>query len=1142
MHAFLVYCPENSNVAENITVNLKKGGVDLSHDTRRLSDRMNEYKAFSANAGDPIILLISDNFLKDKACMFEALNFLQNPSLKNRIVPVIADGRTVDSRGKVNYSTTKFERVSNVIHYMNFWQDQYLELRKRKRDEQIENEDEFNQNLTIIRAISSEIGEFLRILRSTQYVEFDSFYDNKYEPFYRKAGWNNAFAQSRELELVPFLKEDVSEQEIDVDINSIPGIQMLSDKVQKEDVIKEEILEVLEEPPIETEKEQVLEAVTEVKDVIQTEKEETLDKAEELVEAVVEESSVEGSNLLNKVSDYKNNLKSDVADAMDEASDKIDEVVEDAVEETTDVVESVVTQEDTEVSDDLSNDERKEKEEFEKEGLSYQDKSSYDLLVSLFEDEPPANGDVQPTEDNNILKAVESEPNSVVNEVDLEEVIEEVIENEIATEEVIEEVTEKVAEETETEDHSAMIEEIKNDIVAIQDELENPSEEIQEPVEEEVVVNIYDSANIQTLLSQGDTLAAMKILKEVLTEQPENIDARYQYALVLSDQINNYSEAQEQLKTVISLAPDHIEAQLRLAELQELDQDFINAKHSYEKAIDANSDYPGLHFKYANLLYNQFRAQKKNAIKHYKVAVEQDENNIDALYQLAVAQYEFMGKPKKALKKFQKVIQMEPNHAFANYDIAVLYYELDKPKLAAQYYYDAYQNNPELRTDKNDEAFKVDKYLFAPQEEVLEEITIDDVSDLNGTYELTSEDQNAVAPNDKGITYEKIEELLEEEDTFEELEDESAVIESKTEEPIESVEDILDEITEEATEEIVEDDADDTPLELANNADITEEAETDVEETTEEAITDKTTEEGTEEQVEDKSGSEDDEEWELPGIPKEFVKPYVKKEREDEVVRETKGVIMITGATSGIGYATAQLFAFHGYDLIITGRRIKRLEELRENFRNTYDSDVEILCFDVRNADACQSAMERMGEKFQNIDILINNAGLARGLDPVHEGDIEHWDDMIDTNIKGLLYMTRLVSPGMVKRGKGHIVNIGSIAAKEVYPKGNVYCATKHAVDALTKGMRIDLVPHGIKVSAIHPGAVEETEFSMVRHGQDENKAKDYQDFTPVNARDIAETIHFIVTRPAHVNIQDLLIMGTQQASASIADKSGRKF
>lgn len=249
--------------------------------------------------------------------------------------------------------------------------------------------------------------------------------------------------------------------------------------------------------------------------------------------------------------------------------------------------------------------------------------------------------------------------------------------------------------------------------------------------------------------------------------------------------------------------------------------------------------------------------------------------------------------------------------------------------------------------------------------------------------------------------------------------------------------------------------------------------------------------------------------------------------------------VLITGATSGIGLATAREFAMHGYDLILTARREDRLNELKKELTSAFSVDITTLCFDIRSQQECSAAMTSVQRP---IDILINNAGLARGLDFIHEGNLEHWEQMIDTNLKGLLYMTRLVSPGMVARKSGHIINLCSTAGKEIYPKGNVYCATKFAVEALTKAIRADLYMHGIRVSQVSPGHVESTEFARVRFDWDEQKASIYEDFNPLTSKDVAEAIYFIASRPPHVNVQDILMMGTQQAGSMMLDRSGRKY
>jgi 3-hydroxy acid dehydrogenase/malonic semialdehyde reductase len=244
-------------------------------------------------------------------------------------------------------------------------------------------------------------------------------------------------------------------------------------------------------------------------------------------------------------------------------------------------------------------------------------------------------------------------------------------------------------------------------------------------------------------------------------------------------------------------------------------------------------------------------------------------------------------------------------------------------------------------------------------------------------------------------------------------------------------------------------------------------------------------------------------------------------------------IALITGATSGIGEACAHVFAREKFNLILTGRRLDRLEKLADDLHKKYNVEVAIGNFDIRDRDQVVNNLEKLPSEWKKVDVLINNAGLSQGLDPIQNGSFDDWDTMIDTNIKGLLYVSKVVANWMINNAFGHIINLGSIAGKEVYANGNVYSATKFAVDSLTKGMRIDLLPYGIKVSAVQPGAVE-TEFSEVRFKGDKERAKKvYEGFEPLNANDIAETIWFVASRPNNVNINDIVVMPTAQAGAA---------
>ncbi|MGL5689288.1 MAG: SDR family NAD(P)-dependent oxidoreductase [Bacteroidales bacterium] len=250
-----------------------------------------------------------------------------------------------------------------------------------------------------------------------------------------------------------------------------------------------------------------------------------------------------------------------------------------------------------------------------------------------------------------------------------------------------------------------------------------------------------------------------------------------------------------------------------------------------------------------------------------------------------------------------------------------------------------------------------------------------------------------------------------------------------------------------------------------------------------------------------------------------------------------KKIILITGATSGIGEALAIKLAKEGYSLILTGRRAERLEKLKIELIKEYSANIKTICFDIRDKESVFDAIDQLPQEWSDISVLVNNAGLAAGLAPIQDGLLSDWEQMIDTNLKGLLYITKAILPKMIKKQKGHIVNVGSIAGIETYQNGNVYCATKHAVNSLTSGMRMDLVKFGIKVSQVLPGAVN-TEFSLVRFKGDTDRAnKVYDGFKPLCAQDIADAIQYIIEAPDHVNISDMVILPSAQASAAITER-----
>ncbi|MEH1775968.1 SDR family oxidoreductase [Nostoc sp.] len=248
-------------------------------------------------------------------------------------------------------------------------------------------------------------------------------------------------------------------------------------------------------------------------------------------------------------------------------------------------------------------------------------------------------------------------------------------------------------------------------------------------------------------------------------------------------------------------------------------------------------------------------------------------------------------------------------------------------------------------------------------------------------------------------------------------------------------------------------------------------------------------------------------------------------------------IILITGASSGIGTACARIFAGAGAKLILAARRLERLQQLADTLSKDFSTEIHLLQLDVRDRSAVESTIATLPSAWSEIDILINNAGLSRGLDKLHEGSFQDWEDMIDTNVKGLLYLSRYVVPGMVSRDRGHVVNLGSIAGHQTYPGGNVYCATKAAVRAISEGLKQDLLGTRVRVTSIDPGMVE-TEFSEVRfHGDTERASKVYQGVTPLTADDVADVIFFCVTRSPHVNINEVVLMPVDQASATLVNR-----
>lgn len=856
--SILVFCEENRLFAKHLQEDLGRVGVSFLEDNRAKDDIGNLNQQLK-RGNHSIFLLLSDNFLRSVDCMYDALALIQDQAIKHRLKTIVIPGHNANVEVE-----TKFEKVSNIIQYMNFWQDKYLAMRRAKSKILPEEEIVFNQDFEKVRSISTEVGEFLRVLRGQDYMPIERLEKEYFEWVFNAAGTSTLLEEYKQLPSLNKTVEKEIEEEIPVLLEAIPGMAMLG-----------------------------------------------------LVSAKTEENAMKmpEGKLIDKVIQFK----------------------------------------------------QIETEGRQEEGLAHE------------------------------LNAISI--NEAIEETILEEAPVEIKETSI--EEAEDPIRKAIILKAE-----ALVEKYKEDIEIEEDELRHTVEDL---ITNEPVLSLEE-------MEKG-------ALEEYMQGNPNDMDARYRYALMLLGKES--LEAKSQLGFILNKDESYLKAYNLLADIAIEEEDFLLAKGYLEKSLVLDPSQYFSSYKLANVLNFEFKGSKKTALELYKESLKIEPENVDARYQMAVLLHEHKGKRKKALKQLFKVLQLDPKHLFAHYDLAVIYFENKDKHKAAEHYGKAIALNPELRTEQNDTAFLIDETELETKEAHLireEEIHYNEIESID----------DIISKNGIGIAA--------------------------------------------------------TPAFQSQK-----------EETTLAAV-------------------------QANGLP----------------AKQTPFLVFVTGATSGIGKATAIEFARNGNDLIITGRRKDRLDQLKFDLQDAYGVEVETLCFDVRDFESCKKQIETLPKKLKKIDILVNNAGLAKGLGPIHEGSLEHWEAMIDTNIKGLLYMTRLLSPYMVKRKKGHIINIGSIAGKEVYPNGNVYCGTKHAVVALTKGMRIDLHTHNVRVSCVNPAHVEETEFALVRFDGDGEKAKIYNDFKPVTSSDVAELVYFIATRPAHVNILDVVIQGTQQASAIFVDRSGR--
>jgi NADP-dependent 3-hydroxy acid dehydrogenase YdfG/Tfp pilus assembly protein PilF len=1088
----LAYCTENQMVAAKIASALKEKAT-IEKVVFDFSTGMEALRKATYTGTAPVLLLVSDNFLKSENCMNDALPLIQSLGTAQRLITVTTEG-SYQENGRPVIMPTSFDRVSNVIQYMNHWQDRYLDLRRKKSEG---DEVTFNEKVRVVRTISSEIGELLRYLRSTEYYSFDQFEDSNYIVLYRVLG-------------IPVSEEmAISARPTNVHHTALPT-EMVNSEVLEPALAEEEAynpfangvhfgskngttetnnyLEALlsdqKTAPTETENlpntahGTVSDAADKMKELASNGvnyMKEPLAEIAEMPTQVVDNQSptsdfqIRANELINDGLDRPSSLESMIAGMRDEKSVSAKHEVSENVSRQVDAI--FETEKATVEKNGFSGFTLEQilKDDELKELLGKEDASIGETLAT----EPVQNGmhsdaltmprssngngnglhvDLDDSDSDLVkqiaaeaerefqekmrLKALAESPTKVEDIVvpivapTISPIVDIVPTPVVEVENFVEKADADFRDLTENVD----AEDIKSEVTRILDEAEEPATHF------EFEENINDKLTEETaaLFEQPAAPKSMeKIVNQLVIERSMAPSTPFP---TLKDEPLIQNEPSEPENDVYPRKLRDVPTEGSLSEVENV-----------QKLMEETNEHPddnAARYQLAAELAQQSRLTE--ATEQLEILLETDRKNVEA-YVLLAYLAEQQGDHTLSLNSLEKVALLNPDYPGIYYKLGQLTKEHFKKqsRKALRYFQDAVAQDPSnadaqyrlgvmLIEQKGEHATAIEHFTraveSAPQHDGA-------AFELAKSYVETGNQQLAAA------FYSRATELN---GTY------------KTE-----VNDLIFHYEEPLPEPIVIEE----PVATVNDNGIT---------------------------------------------------------------------VMITGATAGIGRATAEVFAKNGYRLVLTGRRNERLEEIKTAFETTYNNRIQILNFDVRNLEGIKTAVSELEEDFKNVDILINNAGLASGLSPIHEGDVADWELMIDTNIKGLLYVTRAVAPSMVARKKGHIINLSSIAGKEIYPNGNVYIATKHAVDALTKAMRVDLHKYGIRVSQVAPGAVEETEFALVRFHGDAEKAKIYDDFTPLKASDVAESIYFIASRAEYVNIQDIVLAGTQQAAAAFVDRSGR--
>lgn len=1031
--AYLIYCIDNQNIANHITDDLGRVGIDFIHDTFDFATHDAIRQQYS-NSTAPVFLLVSDNFLKSENCMRNILELVEDTRLRGRIKTIILEGRH-PIKGTDQYKTiaTKFERLGDVVNYINYWSMQYQQIRTEMRHTTEARRTELAPKLDLIQDISTNIlGDFMRYLRGMNYVLYQRLKDDNFRELFEEFGGDSALLMRKygtlpayssavkEVEeekdvVVDESEQDIREEEIETttevlddvsenveegfDLSAIPGLNLLSNreetpeddesdsKTSENDLstISDEMLDDLGDDLISEEEEDFIE-------------DEMINETFEEINDKVESDDTSPDALADLIDELADDLVEDTNEEVVEDGDEVEgehsvdalETEEVEGESVEDLENTIVEETEVKGTEDEDN-EVNAADENEKVFINMSDFLE-EVAAELEESESEKNADDSLDEVKNekellnvsdFLEKVAAKSRKSESEKNADGLLDDV------SEDLVNEMNVNEAVNGESKEDEALIDdvvekEVEAEIKQETEETEDLIDELIEDSEVEDEVIVQPSTDIaEELAASGDIEGATGLYRQLVENTPENVDLRYAFAMMLIENGGDRTLAKENLVVASQLDEDDEDILFALGVLSESEGNFEDAKRYYEKVILLDLEHEQAYYRLGSLLANAYENQQFVASSYLQRAISLDDEYAEAYFEYAKLLNTYFGKSKKSAKYFKKAVKNNRHFAEAHFELAKIYNKIDKKSEALRHYENAIEINNRFQTAENDA-------LFGFQ-----------VKSPEGDSALGSGEQNA-----------------------------------KDSEP--------------------------------------------------------------------------------------------------------KGTILITGATSGIGRATAELFARNGYNLIITGRREERLMALKDILEAEFSTQILTLTFDVRNQAAVEAAIASLEGDWKNIDVLVNNAGLAKGFTPINEGQLTHWETMIDTNLKGLLYVTRAVSPLMVENSKGFIINIGSIAGKETYTNGNVYCATKAAVDALTKGMRLDLHHHNIRVTGIHPGHVE-TEFAVVRFDGDEERAKIYDDFQPLKAADVADTIYYVATRPAHVNIEDIVMWSTQQASATIIDKSGRE-